>query len=58
MNSEKRQKPYIDLNTQSITKAKNDFENDFQKVKGNAVFGKTIYNRRKHRDIKVVTRKK
>ena len=46
------------MNTKLTTEAKDDFEKEIFRIMNNSVFGKTMENVRKHREINFVTAEK
>ena len=47
-------KPYIDFNTEKRKAAASAFEKDLFKLMNNSVYGKTLQNTRKYKDIRIV----
>ena len=48
-------KPYIEMNTELRKRAKNDFDKNLSNLLNNAMYGKSLQNVHRHRDIKLVT---
>ena len=51
-------KPYIEMNTNLRTQAKNNFEKDFFKLMNNSLFGKSMENIRNRVNVKLVNTEK
>ena len=48
-------KTYIDLNTELRAKATNPLQKALYKLKNNSIYGKTMENQRKHKNIRLIT---
>ena len=51
-------RPYTEFNTEKRKNARNDFEKDIFKLLNNAVFSKTMEDKRNHLDFEIVSDEK